>query len=93
MAYNFSEQAPVFGLDIEVGEYDDHKQDRQYHTEGQLKTDFAIEHTPPTGALTYSNLSVFLSTARDIGSNKQTAPKNTTKASTRDLLFQRYLHR
>jgi hypothetical protein len=38
------------------------------------------------------NLSVFSPVAKDIGSNRQTAPKNTTKSGIQDPSFQKYLH-
>jgi hypothetical protein len=40
-----------------------------------------------------ANLSAFLPAAKGIGLNTQTAPKNTTKADIRGLLFQKYLRK
>jgi len=34
--FDFREQAPVFGLDIEVSKNSDHDKDRQRYAEGQL---------------------------------------------------------
>jgi len=39
-----------------------------------------------------ASLSVFSPRTQDIGLNIETAPKNTAKAGTRDLSFQKYLH-
>ena len=47
MPLHFREQALSFGLDIEVGEDADRQKDRQYHTEGQLKSYFPTEHISP----------------------------------------------
>jgi len=40
-----------------------------------------------------ANLFGFSPMVQGIGLNNKTAPKNSTKADTQDLLFQKYLHR
>jgi hypothetical protein len=47
MTFHFIEQAFFFGLDIEVGENADREEDRQHHTESELKTYFPAEHRSP----------------------------------------------
>jgi hypothetical protein len=54
----------------------------------------SIDHPETLASLPIgAYFSVFSLVAKDIGPNRQTAPKNSTKAGTRDLSFQKYLHR
>jgi hypothetical protein len=80
-------------LNIEICKNSDRHKNRQYYTESQFKTDFAIEHKLPAAAVSNDVGHPTCSSVKDIGTGMHPVPKNSIKAGTRDLSFQKYLHR